>query len=109
MAYDEDLALRIDAHIGDHPAVTSRKMFGGIAYMLAGNMAVGIHKNSLMVRVPPDEHEAILGEPGVSSFGMGEKTMRGFILVDSLTVGDDDVLGSWIDRGMEFAATFPPK
>lgn len=109
MAYDENLAIRIEGHIGDHPAVTPRKMFGGVAYMLRGNMAVGVHKDSLMVRVPPEEHEAILGEDGVSTFSMGEKSLRGFVLVESATVADDAVLGSWIDRGMGFAATFPPK
>lgn len=110
MAYDETLATRIEDHIGDHPQVTSKKMFGGVGFMLQGNMAVGIHKDALMVRIDPDEHEAVLTEPGVSEFGMARRApMRGWIEVDAETIADDITLGRWIDRGMEFAASLSPK
>lgn len=110
MAYDETLADRIEAHIADHPAVTSRKMFGGIGYMLHGNMAVGIHDDSLMVRIDPDEHEAALSEPGVSGFGMpGRKPMRGWLEVDAEHLAGDGALERWIARGMQFAGSLPPK
>lgn len=110
MAYDETLAARIENHIGDHPAVTSRKMFGGVGYMLQGNMAVGIHNDSLMVRLDPADHEAALTEPGVSEFGMpGRKPMRGWIEVAADTIADDRILASWVDRGMAFAESLPAK
>lgn len=110
MAYDETLEQRIEDHIGDHPAIVSKKMFGGVGYMLQGNMAVGIHKDGLMVRVAPDDHERVLTEPGTSEFGMtGKRPMRGWIVVDAETIADDDALGRWIEQGMEFAASLPPK
>ena len=109
MAYDENLATRIEGHIGEHPGMSSRKMFGGVGFMLQGNMAVGIHKDALMVRINPEEHEEALNEPGVSEFGMSGRSMRGWIEVDAETITQDDVLGRWIDRGMEFAGSLPPK
>ena len=109
MAYDEHLATRIEDQIGDHPAVTSRKMFGGIAYMLQGNMAVGIHNDGLMVRIPREEHDNAVNEPGVREFDMTGKRMRGWVVVDSATIADDQTLAQWIDRGMEFAGSLPPK
>ena len=109
MAYDESLAGRIRSHIGDHPAVTEKKMFGGVAYMLQGNMAVGIHKDSLMVRVPSEDHDSILGEPGVSDFDLTGKKMRGWVLVGAEAIADEASLEGWINRGMDFAGSLPPK
>ena len=84
-------------------------MFGGVAYLLEGNMAVGIHKDSLMVRVGPDGHEEALSQPGVSVFDITGRPMKGWILVDAENVADEESLGTWIDRGLDFAATLPPK
>jgi TfoX/Sxy family transcriptional regulator of competence genes len=110
MAYDENLASRIEDHIGNHPGLTSHKMFGGVGYMLQGNMAVGIRNDSLIVRVDPAEHDSSLAEPGTSEFGMpGRQPMRGWIEVDAEAIGSDATLGEWIDRGMKFAGTLPPK
>jgi len=110
MAYDKDLASRIEDHIGDHPGLTSNKMFGGVGYILQGNMAVGIRHDSLIVRIDPAEHETALAEPGTSEFGMpGRKSMQGWIQVDAETISDNGTLGMWIDRGMGFAGTLPPK
>ena len=109
MAYSEELERRIHDHIGDHPAVSDRKMFGGVAFMLQGNMAVGIHKDGLMVRLSPDEHESALAEPGAREFDMTGRPMRGWLVIDAETIADDATLGAWIDRGMDFAASLPPK
>jgi len=109
MAYDETLAERIRDQLATHPAVTERKMFGGIAFMLAGNMAVGVSKEELMVRVDPEEHESLLEQPGVREFDLSGRPMRGWILVAPSKTTSDDGLARWIERGIGFAATLPPK
>lgn len=109
MAYDETLAGRARGHIGDDPAIVERKMFGGLAYMLNGNMAFGIHGSGLMVRIDAEEHDAALAEPGVRPFDMQGRPMRGWIVVESDAVAEDVALASWIDRGMKHAGSLPPK
>lgn len=109
MAYDEGLAARIREHIGDHPTVVEKKMFGGVAYMFQGNMAVGVHKDSLMVRLGPDDHDKAMEEPGVSEFDLTGRSMRGWIVVDAEAITDEPTLGAWIDRGMKHAGSLPPK
>lgn len=109
MAYDETLAARIRDHLGDDPSIAEKKMFGGVAYMLHGNMAVGVHKNGLMVRLDADDHEAALAEPGVSEFDLTGRPMRGWVVVGADAISDDSSLASWIERGVEYAGSLPPK
>ncbi|MGB7859756.1 MAG: TfoX/Sxy family protein [Acidimicrobiia bacterium] len=109
MAYSEDLADRVRAHIGSNPGVVEKKMFGGIAFMNHGNMAVGVSSDELMVRVGPGGYEQAINEPGVRDFDMTGKRMKGWVLVDSQGTDEDDDLKGWIDVGMNFAATLPPK
>jgi TfoX/Sxy family transcriptional regulator of competence genes len=109
MAYDETLAARVRAHIGDHPALTERKMFGGVGFMLQGNMAVGVSGDELMVRLDPGTQEATMGRPGVRLFEMGGKTMNGWVLVAPASIASDDDLGSWIETGSSYALSLPPK
>ena len=84
-------------------------MFGGVAFMLEGNMAVGVHKDSLMVRVGPDAHHETLAETGVSVFDITGRPMKGWLLVDSDSIANDSILGGWIDKRIAFAASLPPK
>lgn len=109
MSYDEALATRIEAHIGGNPSVVSKKMFGGIAFMNAGNMAVGVSNDELMVRVGPDGYEDAISEPGVRDFDLSGKRMKGWVLVDSQSISDNQDLNDWIDVGMRFAGSLPPK
>jgi TfoX/Sxy family transcriptional regulator of competence genes len=109
MAFSETLAQRIRDHIGDAPAVAEKKMFGGIAFMNHGNMAVGVSKDDLMVRIGPDAHAEAVTEPGVRDFDLSGKRMKGWVLVDSQATADDNDLHDWIDVGMEFAASLPAK
>lgn len=109
MAYSEDLADRVRAQIGSNPGVVEKKMFGGIAFMNHGNMAVGVSSDELMVRVGPDGYEKAINEPGVRDFDMTGKRMKGWVLVDFDGTDEDDDLKRWIDVGMSFAATLPPK
>lgn len=109
MAYDEGLAERIRERLGADPGVTEKRMFGGIAFMHRGNMAVGVSGEDLMVRVGPDATDAALARPGTRVFDMTGRPMRGWILVAGTAVAEDQVLTEWIEEGRAFAATLPPK
>ncbi|MEV1084472.1 TfoX/Sxy family protein [Streptomyces sp. NPDC050211] len=109
MAYDEGLAERIRGHLGPDPEVTEKKMFGGLAFLHRGNMAVGVSGDDLMVRVGPDATEAALARPGTRVFDMTGRPMRGWILVDGSALAEDADLGAWVDQGHAFAASLPPK
>ncbi|NUP16907.1 MAG: TfoX/Sxy family protein [Streptomyces sp.] len=109
MAYDEGLAQRIRERLGAETGVSEKKMFGGIAFLLQGNMAVGVSGDDLMVRVGPDGTDAALARPGTRIFDMTGRPMRGWILVAGDSLTDDAVLGAWIDEGCAFAAGLPPK
>ncbi len=109
MAYDEALADRVRDHIASNPNVVEKKMFGGVAFMNRGNMAVGVSNDELMVRVGLGGHEQAVADPGVRDFDMTGKRMKGWVLVGSQTIADDSDLNDWIDVGMDFAASLPPK
>jgi TfoX/Sxy family transcriptional regulator of competence genes len=111
MAYDEQLAERVRDLVAPRDGVTEKKMFGGIGWMLNGNMAVGVmSKGGLLVRIDPDETDAVLREPGVSTFGReGAKPMKGMVIVDADTIEDDATLADWVDRGAARASAMPPK
>ena len=110
MAYDEALADRVRDALGDRPGVVERKMFGGLAFMARGNMAVGVLGEDLIVRLAPEEYDGVLGEDGVREFGMpGKRPMRGFALVGDEQLADDASLGIWVERGVAHALSLPPK
>lgn len=110
MAYDEELAERIRRHLGADPGISEKRMFGGLAFLLHGNMAVGVSGGGgLMVRVGPEGTDAALARPGARLFDMTGRPMRGWIVVDPSALADDQVLGEWIDEGYGFAAELPPK
>jgi TfoX/Sxy family transcriptional regulator of competence genes len=109
MAYDEVLAGRVREHLAGHPAVTEKKMFGGIAFMVGGNMAVGVTRDELMVRVGPDAHDQALSQPHVRVMDMGNRPMRGMVNVAPAGVEDDADLARWVNAGADVAAALPPK
>ena len=110
MAYDEDLADRIRALIPDPDGVTERKMFGGHAFLLNGNMAVAASgQDGLMVRVDPNETDALVTEDGVARFEMRGRSLNGWLLVDPAAVGSDEQLERWVDVGLTYARSLPPK
>ena len=110
MAYDERLAERVRDLIDLRPDVVEKKMFGGVGWMLRGNMAVGASsKGLLIVRVEPEESEALLREPHVGPFGhSGAKPMTGFVLVETEGLSEDE-FADWVDRGCDRALSLPPK
>jgi TfoX/Sxy family transcriptional regulator of competence genes len=109
MAYDETLAARVQEVLGDNPEISERKMFGGIAFMFSGHMAVGVSGEELMVRIDPDDQDAALARPGVRPFDMTGRPMKGWILVGPDAIAEDTDLDDWITRGLDFAGTLPPK
>jgi len=109
MAYDEGLATRVRDLIGGEPGLLEKRMFGGLAMLLEGNMAVGVHGNDLIVRTDPDEHDELLTEPGARPFDLTGRPMKGWILVDASGCAEDDDLTQWIGRGIAFARSLPPK
>jgi hypothetical protein len=110
MAYDEQLADRVREVVGQRPGVTERKMFGGLGWMLQGNMACAVMGEDLIVRVAPEEMADALREPYAGEFGrMGARPMRGFVMVGSEGLAEDADLSRWVDRGAARAASLPPK
>ena len=110
MAYDEVLAERIRGLLAPREGVTERKMFGGIGFMVGGNMACGVSSSSeLIVRLDPEEYEQALAEPHARAFDMTGRPMRGWILVAPEAVAADEDLAGWVDAGADFAQTLPTK
>jgi TfoX/Sxy family transcriptional regulator of competence genes len=109
MAYDEGLATRLRDLLGDRPGLIEKKMFGGIAMLLHGNMAVGVRGDALIVRADPDQHDALMTEPGARVFDLTSRPMKGWLLVDPVGYSEDDDLKRWVDRAVAYAASLPPK
>ena len=110
MAYDETLAARIRDLVEDEPCLTERKMFGGLAFLVGGNMAVAAgSKGALMVRAGVDRADDLLDEPGTSVVVMRNRPMTGWLDVDSEHLATLDQLRFWVEVGIGFARTLPPK
>ena len=109
MAYDEGLAQRVRTVLGDRPDLEEKKMFGGLCFLVGGHMACGITGDDLMVRIGPDDYEDALARPGAREMDFTGRALKGFVYVAPDAHDDDDVLADWIDRGVGFAASLPPK
>ena len=109
MAYDEQLAERIRALLGGTGDAAELKMFGGWCATVAGNMAIGVLGDDLIVRVGPKAYPDALSEPGVREFDFSGRPMSGWVFVDGSAVRTDDGLGAWVDRGIGFAQSLPAK
>jgi hypothetical protein len=105
MAYDEDLADRIRALIAGEAGLTEKKMFGGLAFLIGGNMAVAASgQGGLLVHVAADDTEALLAEPHARPMVMRGRRMEGWLRVD-----DEGELEPWVRRGVAYARSLPPK
>jgi TfoX/Sxy family transcriptional regulator of competence genes len=110
MAYDEDLANRVRELLGGDPDVREKKMFGGLAFLAGGHMAVAVSgKGGLMVRVDPGETEALLARPGAGPFEMRGRELDGWLRVDADGVRTKRQLVPWVERGVGYARSLPPK
>jgi TfoX/Sxy family transcriptional regulator of competence genes len=109
MAFSESLAARIVQRLARRTNVEEKKMFGGVGFLLNGNLLVGVWKDSLVARVGPDEYEEALLEPYVKEFDITGKAMKGWVLVGPEGVEDDEQLGGWVQRVLKFVGTLPAK
>jgi TfoX/Sxy family transcriptional regulator of competence genes len=109
VAYDEQLARRIRMALAAE-SFTERKMFGGIAFMLNGNMVCGVIRESFMARVGADGYAAALELPGVGPMNpFGTRAMKGMVMVDGAVIATDAGLQAWVDRCVQFTRTLPAK
>lgn len=109
MAYDEELADRLRLLLAGR-GLTEKAMFGGLAFLLQGHMAVAASgRGGILVRVPPEETDALRREPGAGPFVMQGRTMTGWLRVAPEVLDDDAVLRSWAQRGVAYAGSLPPK
>jgi TfoX/Sxy family transcriptional regulator of competence genes len=109
MAFDEALAERIRQQLVRRKNVEEKKMFGGVGFLLNGNLLVGVWKESLVVRLGPDEGEEALKEPHVKEFDVTGRPMRNWVLVEPAGVEEDDQLAGWIERAVKFVGALPAK
>ena len=109
MAFSESLAQRVRDRLYPLTSAEEKKMFGGIAFMVRGNMAVGVNQDDLIVRVGLENYENALEKPGVDLFKPTGKPMAGWITVASDGYQTDKDLKSWIEMALEFVKTLPAK
>jgi TfoX/Sxy family transcriptional regulator of competence genes len=109
MAYDEGLAERLRDVLSEQPNLTEKKMFGGLAFMLNGNMFCGIIGEELLVRVGPENFESALSHPHARPMDFTGKPMKGYVYVESAGFESDEDLTAWAKRGADFVLTLPPK
>jgi TfoX/Sxy family transcriptional regulator of competence genes len=109
MAYDETLADDIRMRLSDRSGLTEQKMFGGIGFMINGNMAVGVSGDELMVRVGKDSHEEAISRRGARTFDMGRRPMMGWVSVAPEGFEEETDFNDWVDLGAAYAESLPPK
>ena len=109
MAYDETLTDRVRALFVGRTGVREQKMFGGLCFMLGGNMACGIHGDELIVRVGKENLEDALSRQHSRPFDMTGRPLRGFVYVAAEGLGTDEELAEWARRGIAYATALPPK
>jgi TfoX/Sxy family transcriptional regulator of competence genes len=109
MAFDEKLAERIRKRLGKRKGVTEKKMFGGIAFLLNGNMCCGVHKTDMIIRLDPEQTEKKLSDRHTRPFDLTGRPMKGWLLVSAEGVATDTALGRWIDVATGFARSLPAK
>jgi TfoX/Sxy family transcriptional regulator of competence genes len=109
VAYDEGLAARLLDELGGEPGLRPKKMFGGLAVLIGGNMAVGVFGEDLLVRIDPGQQAVLLAEPGARRFEMTSRSANGWIVVDAAMCAEDDDLRRWVARGVARARSLPPK
>jgi hypothetical protein len=110
MAYDEELAGRIRTLLGDRAGATEKKMFGGLAFLIGGNLAIAARgQGGILVRVDPEESDELVATTSAELMEMRGRSMAGWLRVDTAHVTDDAALGEWVERGTVYAGSLPPK
>lgn len=110
MAYDEDLARRIRELVAGQSGLAEKKMFGGLAFLLGGNMAIAASgQGGLLVRVDPNESDALVAKTSAETMIMRGREMRGWLRVDASDVTTKRELAQWVERGIAYARSLPKK
>jgi len=109
MAYDQSLAQRIRAELNKLPDLQEKKMFGGVGFLVQGNMACGVHGEELIVRVGPQRYDEALSQPHTRPFDMTGRPMSGWVMVTPEGYETESDLRSWVRQGVEFAQSLPAK
>ena len=110
MAYDEDLADHVRALVEDQDGLSEKRMFGGLAFLIDGNMAVSASsRGGLLLRVDPADTEALVREPGARRFEMRGREMDGWLHLEADALSTDRQVEEWVARGVAYARSLPPK
>jgi TfoX/Sxy family transcriptional regulator of competence genes len=110
VAYDDELAERVREVVGAEPGMTEKRMFGGLGFLVYGNLAVSASsQGGLLVRIDPNEAESLTSQPHVRRAVMRGREMAGWLRVGAEAVTDDDVLRRWVDTGVTYARSLPAK
>ena len=109
MVYSEALADRVREVLAPNPDLSERRMFGGIGFMIAGNMCCGVMDEDLIVRLGPEEAERALGEPHARRFDFTGRPMKGFLFVAADGVAAEEALVGWVEASLAFASSLPAK
>ena len=109
MAYDEGLAQRVREIMQEQPGLVEKKMFGGIGFMVHGNMACGVREDALIVRVGPERYQDTLARPHTRLFDITGRPMKGWVMVAPDGYESDDELAGWVRQGVDFALSLPAK
>jgi len=110
MSFDQELAERVRAVLaaaGQAPA--EKKMFGGLSFLVSGNMCCGVMGTDLLARVGPEQAGAALAEPATRPFDMGRGPSMGWVVVGPDGIATDQALTAWVDRALSYATGLPPK
>ncbi len=109
MPYNEDLAKRIRTKLKSRSGMTEKRLFGGIGFLVEGNIACGVHKQDLIVRLSNEDFDLAIKDANVMVFDISGRPMKGWILVSSRGYASDASLHDWINKGIAFARSLPPK
>ena len=109
MAYDKELEARLDLLSLHWPGLAKKKMFGGVGYLMHGNMAFGVIQSSLVVRCGPEAYARCLAMPDVKEFDLTGRAMQGWVMVAPDALATEAGLLAWAERGRDYAATLPDK
>jgi TfoX/Sxy family transcriptional regulator of competence genes len=107
MSYDDLLAIRIRASLGPLPGLVEKKMFGGVGFLVNGNMACGVHRDDLIVRIGAANYEEALTRPHARPFDMTGRPMAGWVMVSLAGCATETELKAWLDQGLAFARSLP--
>ena len=109
MVFDEALVERVRELLVNEPGLTGKKMFGGYAFLLDGNMCAGVERDRLIARVPADEYQGAIREPNISVWPNPDRPMRNWIGVEADGIAEDEDLARWVQPGVTIARSLPPK